>query len=329
MCQPRSVNGRSLVSRALPGLRPVVEAHEQATPGVPPPADPAERRAEANAHVEATLGWLIGRVAPLACETDHRVPVDGGEITVRTYSPGGDGLRPGHVSLHGGGWWMGTLEQWDPACRSLARDVGCVVASVGYRLAPEHRFPVAVEDSYRALCWVVDHAAELRIDPGRLSIGGGSAGGNLAAAVALVARDRHGPDLLAQVLEVPATDLTMSQSSVEENGSMPVFGKADYAACVADYLADPEHAWDPYASPLLATDLSGLPPALVMTAELDVLRDEGEAYARRLGAAGVDVELVRWPGQFHGTQTLDALIPDEAAAYRAVIVEWLRRAHHC
>jgi acetyl esterase len=263
---------------------------------------------------------------PLGSEIDHRVPVDGGEITVRVYTPEGAGPFPGYVYFHGGGFWMGALGLFDSECRGIASDAGCVVASVDYRLAPEAKVPVPVEDCYTAFLWVVAHAADLKVDPGRIVVGGASAGGNLGAAVALLARDRSGPPIVLQVLEIPVTDLTMSQPSVKENGVGYLLTEEGIIDFTAKYLADPADAANPYASPLLADDLSGLPPALVTTMELDPLRDEGEAYARRLAEAGVPVEHTRWNGHFHGSTTMAAVVPDEAAAYHGVVVDALNRA---
>jgi acetyl esterase len=219
-------------------------------------------------------------------------------------------VLPCYLYLHGGGWWLGTLDQSDSSCRGIATDVGCVVVSVDYRLAPEHKFPTAVEDSYAALLWVVEHADELGIDASRIAIGGGSAGGNLAAVVSLLARDRGGPKLVLQVLEVAALDF-----------SRP--GKEQYYDL---YLGSDEHATNPHASPLLAPDLSGLPPAVVMSAQYDPLSKEDAEYAERLRHAGVPVEERCWPGQFHGSMQLAKLIPDEAREYHDQIVDALRRA---
>jgi acetyl esterase len=206
---------------------------------------------------------------------------------------------------------LGTLDQGDSACRGIATDVECVVVSVDYRLAPEHKFPTAVEDSYAALLWIVDHADGLGVDASRVAVGGGSAGGNLAAAVALMARDRSGPPLVLQVLEIAVLDL-----------SRP--GRAETTEL---YLGDAREATNPYASPLFAADLSGLPPAVVMSAEFDALREEDAEYAERLRQAGVAVEERCWQGQFHGSMQLAKLIPDEARAYHEQIVGALRRAY--
>jgi acetyl esterase len=231
-----------------------------------------------------------------------------------------------HLYFHGGGFWLGTLDQSDSSCRRLAAASDRVVVSVDYRLAPESKFPVQVEDCYAALCWAVENATVLGIDRDLVSVGGGSAGGALAAAVALMARDRGGPMLRFQLLEIPVTDLTMSQPSIAENAHAPVLTRTGIAQYVSYYLADPKDATHPYASPLLAPDLTGLPPALVTTAEFDPLRDEGEAYARRLEEAGVPVRVIRLEGHFHGSYTMSKLIPDEAEAYSQAIVAALRDA---
>lgn len=311
----------------LPGLQPIVDAMAAPRPEAPTPRSVAELRAQGNAALDASIGALQGEMPPIAAQDDHQVPVDGGTITVRRYRPAGEGPFPLHVYLHGGGFWVGTLAQSDGPCRAVANDAGCVVLSVDYRLAPEAKFPVPLEDCYTALGWALANAGTLEVDPARVSIGGTSAGGNLAAAVALVARDRGSPPLVLQVLEVPTTDLTMSQPSIEENAAGPLLTKDSLLQLRDYYLGDPADARHPYASPLLAPDLSGLPPAVVMTAELDPLRDEGEAYARRLAEAGVPVAHTRWDGQFHGAQGMAKLIPDEAAAYHGRIVEALRGAY--
>ena len=310
----------------LPALQAVLDA-TNAAPPPPPFASVAEARAHAHDMMLSSFAAVAAEGPPVADQFDRLVPVADGEITVRVYVPEGDGPFPAHLYLHGGGFWLGTLEMSDDACRSIAVDAGCVVVSVDYRLAPEVTFPVPVEDCYAALLWVVEHAAELGIDATRISVGGGSAGGNLAAVTALLARDRQGPPLVLQVLEIPVTDLTMSQRSIDENGAGFLLTRQSIEQYIGYYLADPADAADPYASPLLADDLSNLPPALVMTAEFDPLRDEGEAYARRLEEAGVPVTARRWDGQFHGSQGMAKLIPDEARAYHGEIVSALRRAY--
>jgi acetyl esterase len=201
-----------------------------------------------------------------------------------------------------------------------------VVVSVDYRLAPEHKFPIPVEDCYAALLWTFEHADELQIDTSRMSIGGGSAGGNLTAVVAMMIRDRSGPPVVLQVLDIPVTDLTLSCASIVENGEGYLLTRDAIEQYVELYLDDPGDAKHPYASPLLADDLSGLPPAVVMTAELDPLRDEGEAYAARLGDAGVSVRHKRWLGHVHGSSSMTALVPS-ARDWRDEVIQALRDAY--
>lgn len=311
----------------LPALQPLFAAIT-AGAGATDDRPVAEARAMTHAAMEQFIVGFYAPAEPLPGETDHRLPVAGATITLRIYSPAGrDGGSPlpCHLYMHGGGFWLGTLDHFDALCRSLARDAGCVVAAVDYRLAPEHKFPAAAEDSYAALLWVVEHAAELGVDPTRISVGGVSAGGNLAAVVSLMARDRGGPLPVMQVLEVPITDLSdWEPLRIPEEGLELPSGKDRYCE---HYLDDAEQARLPYASPLLAPDLTGLPPALVMCAQYDPLAAEGKAYADRLAQANVPVEHHCWEGQFHGAQPMAALIPEEAAAYQAVTVAALRRAY--
>jgi acetyl esterase len=258
--------------------------------------------------------------------TDHRIPVTGGEITVRIYTPFGSGPFPAHLYFHGGGFWLDTLDQSDRKCRATANGAGCVVAAVAYRLAPRHKFPTAPDDCFAALEWLVDHADELGIDASRVSVGGVSSGANLATVVALITRDRGGPPLVFQVLEVPVTDLTLSFPSMVENGRGYVLTEDACARNARLYLADPSQATDPYASPYFADDLTGLPPALIVTAEFDPVRDEGEAYARRLVAAGVSVTAIRMAGHIHGSMAFTKLLPS-ARDLRELVHEQLREAY--
>jgi acetyl esterase len=315
-----------------PRLQPVVDLMNAQPPADDTGVPVAELRARAHAGMELSF-LAMGEPGPdVASIVEHRIPVgaegvEPGEITVRVYTPFGEGPFPGHLYLHGGGFWLGNPSHFDDLCQAVADGAGCVVASVDYRLAPEFTFPAAPEDSYSALLWFVDHADELNVDADRISIGGGSAGGNLSAVVSLMARDRSGPPIVFQVLEIPATDLTGSHPSVEENGAGYLLTKDAMQQCVDYYLADPGDAKHPYASPMFADDLTGLPPALVITAEFDPLRDEGEAYGRRLQEAGVPTVIRRWDGQFHGSQSMSKVIPDTAAEYRAMVVAALREAY--
>jgi acetyl esterase len=276
---------------------------------------------------------LIDPAPPIAGTQDHQVTAtDGTPITVRVYRPdAGDGTEalPALVYFHGGAWAFGTIDQYDGYCTSLAAGAGCVVASVNYRKAPEHPFPTGVEDCCAGLAWVHEHADELGIDGTRLSIGGNSAGGNLAAAVALVARDRGGPPLVLQILDVPGTDFTQSQPSKNppHENVVDFYPNAEMLDHYRRLYLPAHDDWaHPYASPLLAPDLSGLPPALIITCEFDALRDEGEAYGYRLREAGVPCTMVRWLGYPHGQNMFTALTPEARHCFD-LIVSALRRAN--
>lgn len=281
---------------------------------------PAEARESMRAR---TAG--LGPFEDVAGVTDHRVPVEGGEITVRVYSPGGAGPRPALVFYHGGGWVIGDLYTHDGICRSLANAAGCVVASVDYRLAPEFKYPVAGEDSYAALRWVVANAGRLRIDARRVAVGGDSAGGHLSTVVALMARDRGGPTLVQQVLLYPVTNHDLDTPSYHENATGYVLTRDAMRWFWDHYLPSPAKGREAYASPLLAPSLAGLPPALVITAECDPLRDEGEAYAARLRDAGVPVTFTRYTGMFHGFFRMTRLL-DKAKAALDEVAASLRKA---
>ncbi len=223
-----------------------------------------------------------------------------GAIRVRTYHPSTAGDAPPLVVfIHGGGWTSGSLDTYDWFASSSARDAQAVVASLDYRLAPGHGWPAAAEDAYAATVDLVGRGAELGADTSRVAVVGDSAGGNLAAVVALMARDRSGPAIAFQGLVYPATDMTMASPSIEENANAPILTKADMLAFRGHYLEDqdPRH---PYASPLLADDLTGLPPALVQVAEHDPLRDDGLRYAAALRAAGSAVRTTTYVGMPHG-----------------------------
>jgi acetyl esterase len=207
------------------------------------------------------------------------------------------------VYFFGGGWVLGTIDTADGVSRSLANSSGALVVVPGYRLAPEHPFPAAVEDCYAAVRWVAGHADEIGADPARLAVGGDSAGGNLAAGVALRAR-ADGPALAGQILVYPNTDQLADDESMRAADDPFLFNRYSVAWYRQHYLADPADAASPLASPLRADSLAGLPPALVITAEYDPLRDQGEAYFRRLAAEGVQAELIRYPGMAHGFFTM-------------------------
>jgi len=237
---------------------------------------------------------------PVAELRDIAIPGPGGPIPARLYRASAGGVLPVLVFFHGGGWVVGDIESHDTVCRHLANRAGCAVVSVDYRLAPEHKFPAAVEDCFAATAWVAGNAAALGVDAARLAVGGDSAGGNLAAVVSLLARDRGGPRIACQLLIYPATDAAMRHDSIARFAEGYVLTRATMRWFYDQYLRAPEDAADWRASPLAALDLGGLPSAFVLTAGYDPLCDEGDAYAARLAAAGVAVTHRRFPGQVHG-----------------------------
>ncbi len=245
---------------------------------------------------------------PVGLVADRRIPGPAGDIPIRVYTPEGTGPFPVFVNFHGGGWVIGDLDTADAVCREISTAARCVVVSVAYRLAPEHRFPAAVEDAVAATTWVAGHLPELN-GSGQIAVGGESAGGNLATVVCQQARDQGGPDIGFQLLLYPVTDCDLTRRSYQDNGSGYLLELDTMRWFWDHYCPDPEQRKDPAASPLRAADLSNLPPALVVTAEFDPLRDEGEAYAAALSAAGNRVETVRYDGLVHDFCATARLIP--------------------
>jgi acetyl esterase len=252
------------------------------------------------ARMTTDFSQLAGTPEEVAKIENRTFPGPAGEIPVRIYTPEGEGPFPALVYYHGGGWVIGDLETVDVPSRMLANRANCVVVSVDYRLAPEHKFPAAADDSYAAAKWVVENAASIAVDADRVAIGGDSAGGNLAAVVALMARDKGEISLAYQMLIYPVTNHSYATESYTENADGYLLTKDSMVWFWDHYLRNEEDGKNPYASPLQAEDLSGLPPALVLTGEFDPLRDEGEAYAQRLKEAGVEVEAARYDGMIHG-----------------------------
>jgi acetyl esterase len=244
---------------------------------------------------------LFGPVAPGVLASDLEFQGPEGAVRSRLYQPENRpaGTMPLVVFFHGGGWTFGTLDQYDWFCSHIAIRVGAVVVSVDYRLAPDHPFPAAPEDCYAALVWAADQAASWGADPSRIGVVGDSAGGNLAAVVCLLARDRSGPAVRHQTLIYPATDLTMGSPSLVTNANKPLLTRADIDAFRSLYMGQAD-VRDVRASPLLADDHSGLPPALIQVAEHDPIRDDGLRYADALRAAGVPVRLTEYLGMPHG-----------------------------
>jgi acetyl esterase len=238
----------------------------------------------------------------LAVERVENLMIPGpiGEIPIRLYYPSGDPPFAVFIYFHGGGWVMGDLDTHHGVCHALAKRSSCLVVSVDYRLAPEHRYPAAIEDAYAATNWVAQNADAIQADPDRLAVGGDSAGGHLAAVVALMARDRKGPRIDLQVLIYPITDCKFNTPSYIENKEGYMLTSDLMKWFWNHFIEDEGQANDPYVSPLRAKNFSDLPQALIITAEYDPLRDEGEAYGQRLQEAGVEVTLSRYPGMIHG-----------------------------
>lgn len=243
---------------------------------------------------------LAGQAEPVDQVHNRSIPGPYGEIPIRVYSPKGETPFPVLLYFHGGGWVLGNLDTADAICRSLANQAGCIVVSVDYRLAPEYKFPAAAEEAYTAIQWIAQHASSMGADPNRMAVGGDSAGGNLAAVAALMARDRKAPRLLHQLLVYPVTHYSFDTVSYQENGNGYLLSKNDMIWFWDHYLQNESDGKHSYASPLLSENLVGLPPATVITAEFDPLRDEGEAYANRLREAGNHVIHTRYNGMVHG-----------------------------
>jgi acetyl esterase len=258
-----------------------------------------------------------------------------GGIPVRIYEPtarvgGGGEAAPGVLYFHGGGWVLCDLDSHDGMCRRVANALGAVVVSVDYRLAPEHKFPAAIDDAYAALTWVAEHSAELRIDPSRLVVAGDSAGGNVAAVLAQMSRDRGGPALAFQLLIYPVIDSSAERNdrpSRSENAVGYFLTLAQMEWYRDQYLPDDADGEAPLVSPHLAASLADLPPACVVTAEMDLLRDEGEHYGHALEASGVAVTIYRAPGMFHGFFNMDAALEGAKDAQR-VAFDAMRAALH-
>lgn len=281
---------------------------------------------EARAGINALIGLVAGLPEKVAKIEDRTIPGPGGQIPVRIYTPAGAAPMGALVYFHGGGWVVGDIASHDVLCRSLANGAGCVTISVDYRLAPEAKFPAAAEDSYAATKWVADNAAALGVDAKRIAVGGDSAGGNLAAVVTLMARDRGGPPIKFQLLIYPATDWaheSASQKEFSEDGF--ILSRADMVWFYGHYMNSDADRTNPYLSPACAKSLAGLPAAYVMTCAVDPLRDEGEAHAEALRKAGVTVKSKRYPGVCHGFLMMPGVI-DAAKAGVADCCAELRAA---
>ena len=258
-----------------------------------------------------------GPAPPMARAKEHTLEREGGNIGLRVLVP----INPPAgviVYYHGGGWVIGSIDEFDTMARKLAERTSCAVVLVEYRLAPEYHYPVAVDDSYAALEWTAAHLQEIAGGEVPLFVAGDSAGGNLSAVVAVRARDRNGPEIALQILIYPVTDANFDRPSYTDPDNALLLTREAMIWFWKHYVPNPAQRAEPDASPLQTPDLSGLPPAVVLTAEHDVLRDEGEAYAERLADAGVQVDLQRYTGQIHGFFTLQ-MLPGSERGYQQVV----------
>lgn len=299
---------------------PQMQAILDARAGLPPLHTLSVEQARARFKGPRPPGLRVEEVAAVA---DRTIPGPGGPLRLRVYTPHGSGPFPLLVFFHGSGWVVCDLDTHDPLCRNLCAGAGCAVVSVDYRLAPEHPFPAAPDDCLAATRWAAEHAAELGADPSRVAVAGDSSGGTLAAVTALRVRDEGGPRLLGQLLVYPSADLGLPATpSLAEYGEGFGLGAADLRWFWGKYLA-PGDERHPHASPMHAPDLRGLPPALVVTAECDPLRDDADRFAERLREAGVPATVSRYGGATHGFFTLAGLVA-KADAAQAEACAWLR-----
>lgn len=318
----------AVLTRPLSGrLHPQVAAHLAQLAAMNPPPIEVLTPEQVRIGFRMQLKMTAGPATPLAVVRDLPIPGPAGAIRTRLYRPSADGALPGLLFFHGGGWVIGDLDSHDDLCRDLAAQAGCAVLAIDYRLAPEHRFPAAADDAIAATRWASANAAGLGIDAARLAVGGDSAGGNLAAVSALAARDAGIP-LAAQLLIYPVTDMAHLEG---ESYTACADGYGLTAGAMVwfrdHYLADPASAQDWRVSPLLAKDLGRLPAALVVTAEFDVLRSEGEAYAKRLADAGVPTTLARYDGMIHGFASMAGVL-EVGRQVRTDMAHWLADRLH-
>ncbi|MDQ2837639.1 MAG: alpha/beta hydrolase fold domain-containing protein [Actinomycetota bacterium] len=305
-----------------PAVVQLLSTMPAADPGAPMPTAAELREA-------FQASWVMpSELPPVGSVTDLAVPGPAGDIPIRVYLPATadpSGPLPVFYWIHGGGWTVGSLQENELPSRAVCNAAQVAVLALDYRLAPEHRYPAAVEDCYAVLEWIYQHGGELGLDPRRLAVGGESAGGNLASVISMLSRDRGGPAIAAQVAISPVYG---HPSDGYESYRLFAQGYGMTAEVMSfffeQYVESSANLDDPYLLPLRSADLAGLPRALVLTAEFDVLRDEGEEFARRLQAAGVPTELVRYDGQIHGFYGLYTSLPASARGH-AQVADFLRQ----
>ena len=304
-----------------PQIKTIVD--QAAASGAPPLS--SLNPAQARAAFHALFKNFGGDRQPVARVEDRAIQGADGRIGLRIYTPNGTGPFPALMFFHGGGWVVGDLETHDPLCRALSSAAGCVTIAVDYRLAPEDKFPAAAEDCYAAAHWVAGNRAAIGSSAAPIAVCGDSAGGNLSAAVCLMARDRGDLRIGAQLLMYPALDSALQTRSMNEFAEGYLLTRADMVWFWGHYLKGSDDRSNPYACPAAATDLSAMPPAMIITAEYDPLRDEGEAYAKRLEQANVPVTLKGYRGVTHGFMSMASIV-DQGRQAIADTSSYLRAA---
>lgn len=316
---PLTPEQQAVVDRTDPQMKLVLDDYHSLNPQPIPSLTPAEARTQPTL-IDAqnkllTDNRMSTKPEPVAGIDSKTVPGPTGDIPVRIYYPLGNGPFPAVVYFHGGGWVMGSLDEFDASCRALTNQARCVVISVDYRLAPEHKFPAATEDAYAATQYVITHPIDFRADPNHVAVAGESAGGNLAAAVCMMARDRSGSMPIYQLLIYPVTDDSFDTDSYKQNVNAVPLNRDTMKWFFQQYVNTPGEGSNPYIS-ILRGDASKLPPAMVITADIDPLRSEGQAYADKLHTAGIDVKYKNYDGVTHGFFGLGASVETAKHAER-------------